>query len=75
MKMKVTVVFDDEIAVERAVDFVAKILKNRIEYIKHNRDHVIEYDNGMLRADLYPSAKVNKGDLWFMVTQSPNNED
>lgn len=74
MKMKVTVVFDDEIAVERAVDFVAKILKNRIEYIKHNRDHTIEYDNGMLRADLYPSAKVNKGDLWFMVTQ-PNNED
>jgi hypothetical protein len=75
MKMKVTVVFDEEIAVERAVDFVARILRNRIEYINHNRDHIIEYDNGMLRADLYPSAKVNKGDLWFMVTQSPNNED
>ena len=72
MKMKVTVVFDEEIAVERAVDFVARILRNRIEYIKHNRDHTIEYDNGMLKADLYPSAKVNKGDLWFSVTQATN---
>lgn len=73
--MKVTVVFDKEIAVEQAVDFVARILRNRIEYIKHNRDHIIEYDNGMLRADLYPSAKVNKGDLWFRVTQATNEGD
>jgi len=73
--MKVTVVFDKEIAVEQAVDFVARILRNRIEYIKHNRDHTIEYDNGMLKADLYPSAKVNKGDLWFRVTQATNEGD
>lgn len=73
--MKVTVVFDKEIAVEQAVDFVARILRNRIEYIKRNRDHIIEYDNGMLRADLYPSAKVNKGDLWFRVTQATNEGD
>lgn len=73
--MKVTVVFDKEIAVERAVDFVARILRNRIEYIKRNRDHIIEYDNGMLKADLYPSAKVNKGDLWFRVTQATNEGD
>ena len=26
----------------------------------------------MLKADLYPSAKVNKGDLWFSVTQATN---
>ena len=75
MKMKVTVVFDDGIPIERAVDFVARILRNRIEYIKHNRDHIIEYDNGMLKADLYPSAKVNKGDLWFSVTQATNEGD
>ena len=48
--MKVTAVFDEEIAVEQAVDFVARTLRNRIEYIKRNRDRIIEYDNGMLRA-------------------------